>query len=65
MFANLGRIAASTLEKISREKRGEDEGGSRNKKQKLPIQTFAPFNVRNEEERDELPKSLQEEGIKR
>ena len=57
MFANLGKIAASTLDKF-REKKEEKmrEDQFEEVAKKLPIETFAPFNVKNEEERDELLK---------
>ncbi len=63
MFANLGNIAAETLDKFrekKEEKQKEDQFEALGKK--LPIETFAPFGVKTEDERDELLKIFKKKG---
>lgn len=63
MFANLGAIAADTLDKFreKKEEKEEEEAFVRTAK-KLPLETFAPFGATTEEERDALLKEFKKKG---
>lgn len=65
MYANLGQIAADTLDKFreKQEERKKEEAFERMGK-KLPIETFAPFGVKTEEERDALLKDFKKKGVR-
>jgi hypothetical protein len=59
MFQNLGNIAADTLEKFrekKEEKRRQDDFVAMGKK--LPLESFSPFGVKTEEEKDEIIKQF-------
>jgi len=63
MFANLGKIAADTLDKFreKKEEKEEQDAFERTAK-KLPLETFAPFGVTTEDERDALLKEFKKKG---
>ena len=63
MFANLGTIAADTLDKFreKKEEKEEQDAFERTAK-KLPLETFAPFGVTTEDERDALLKEFKKKG---
>ena len=55
MFANLGKIAGDTLEKFRKNKEEKETQEEFKRMGKtLPLETFAPFGVKSEEERDAL-----------